>query len=106
MRGMPLLVSCCALCASIMAFASNAPQNPAEQVQPRLKQLDCAASPIVVPLDSGTPRTFSPGVVFDLKGDGHPDRLSWPENPSQVAFLAIDRDGDGRITSAKELFTE
>jgi hypothetical protein len=33
-----------------------------------------------------------------------PERVSWTEADSDVSFLAIDRDGDGKITSGKELF--
>ena len=42
--------------------------------------------------------------MFDIDGDGVPEQISWTEADSDVAFLALDRDGDGRITSGKELF--
>jgi hypothetical protein len=42
------------------------------------------------------------GVEFDIDGDGRLDRVGWIESPD-VAFLAIDQDGDGRITSGREL---
>jgi hypothetical protein len=44
------------------------------------------------------------GVVFDIKGDGHPIKLSWTTATSGDAFLALDRDHNGRIDSGKELF--
>jgi hypothetical protein len=44
------------------------------------------------------------GVRFDITGDGTLDQVAWTEPDAEVAFLALDRDGDGRITSAKELF--
>jgi hypothetical protein len=44
------------------------------------------------------------GVSFDIDGDGIPEQIAWTEADSDVAFLALDRDGDGRITSGKELF--
>jgi hypothetical protein len=44
------------------------------------------------------------GVLFDIDGDGVVERVAWTELGSDVAFLAIDRDGDGRITSGRELF--
>ena len=44
------------------------------------------------------------GVWFDIDGDGTVERIAWTERDSPVAFLAIDRDGDGQITSGRELF--
>ena len=43
------------------------------------------------------------GVAFDLDGNGDPEQLSWTEGGAQVAFLAIDHDGDGRIANGREL---
>ena len=44
------------------------------------------------------------GVAFDILGDGNPIRISWTESTSGNAFLALDRNHDGRIDSGKELF--
>jgi len=44
------------------------------------------------------------GVFFDIAGDGHPIKVAWTRPGSGNAFLALDRDGDGRIDSGKELF--
>lgn len=44
------------------------------------------------------------GVWFDIDGDGVLDKVAWTEPDSDVAFLALDRDRDGQITSGKELF--
>lgn len=44
------------------------------------------------------------GVVFDIAGDGHPDQIAWTAADSGNAFLALDRNGNGRIDSGKELF--
>jgi hypothetical protein len=44
------------------------------------------------------------GVNFDVDGDGTLERVSWTERGADVAFLAIDTDHDGRITSGQELF--
>lgn len=44
------------------------------------------------------------GVKFDIHGDGVPVQIAWTDPSSGNAFLALDRDGDGKITSGKELF--
>ena len=44
------------------------------------------------------------GVTFDIRGDGHPMRISWTGPGYHNAFLALDRDGSGTISSGKELF--
>jgi hypothetical protein len=43
------------------------------------------------------------GVRFDLDGDGIKEQVAWPELGADIAFLALDEDGDGFITSGKEL---
>jgi hypothetical protein len=44
------------------------------------------------------------GVTFDIRGNGQPMRISWTAPGYHNAFLALDRDGSGTITSGKELF--
>jgi hypothetical protein len=66
-----------------------------------------AGSPIVIALDRETRYEFTSaeaGVMFDIQGDGKTERIAWTHKGSALAFLAIDADGDGRITSGKELF--
>jgi hypothetical protein len=46
------------------------------------------------------------GVAFDITGDGVLEQIAWTEAGADIAFLALDRDGDGLITSGKELFGE
>jgi hypothetical protein len=43
------------------------------------------------------------GVMFDTDGDGVLEQVPWLSPGSNAAFLALDTDGDGRITSGKEL---
>jgi hypothetical protein len=53
---------------------------------------------------SGLLSSAEDGVVFDIDGDGVPETVAWTKANSEVAFLALDWDGDGFITSGKELF--
>ena len=66
-----------------------------------------AASVLLLPLDPGGQAFHlsdaQHGVRFDVDGDGVPEMVSWPEASANVAFLARDTNGDGRITSGKEL---
>jgi hypothetical protein len=60
----------------------------------------------VTSMDLGDRYTFtSPdaGVRFDMDADGDLEQVSWTEAGSNVAFVAIDRNDDGQITSGKEL---
>jgi hypothetical protein len=43
------------------------------------------------------------GVRFDIEGDGSLELVSWTPPDSDVAFLAFDRDADGRIADGREL---
>ena len=46
------------------------------------------------------------GVLFDIDGDGVREQVAWTAVSSRVAFLVLDRDGDGAITSGREMFSD
>ncbi|MBZ5570214.1 MAG: hypothetical protein LAN64_20535 [Acidobacteriia bacterium] len=44
------------------------------------------------------------GVLFDINADGKQEQVSWTNSAFHNAFLALDRDGNGQIDNATELF--
>lgn len=64
------------------------------------------SSPIIVDTTGHGFHLTSPesGIVFDIRGDGHPIRLAWTAASSGNALLALDRNHNGMIDSGKELF--
>jgi hypothetical protein len=64
---------------------------------------NCALVVSTNPRSAYTLTSAAGGVAFDVDGDGHLDQVAWTEAGSDVAFLALDRDGDGRIRSGEEL---
>ena len=67
-----------------------------------------AGSVLLVPLDAAGAAvrltSARAGVSFDMDGDGDRERVAWPEPGSELAFLVLDVDRNGRVTSGKEIF--
>ena len=58
--------------------------------------------PLTLDGDGAGPELSSARYAFDLDGDGSEEQV--PIATGGSAFLALDRDGNGRITSGRELF--
>ena len=65
-----------------------------------------ADSPIIIDLNGKGIRLTDAlhGVLFDLENTGKPIRVAWTVPGASNAFLVLDRNHDGRITSGAELF--
>jgi len=63
-------------------------------------------SPIVINFAEGGYRLTGANapVLFDLSATGQPFHVGWTAAEADEAFLCLDRDGDGKITSGAELF--
>lgn len=58
--------------------------------------------PLMLNLDGGAPSLSATRFEFDLDADGQPEPIPVPDRGT--AFLAHDRNGDGRVNDGRELF--
>jgi len=69
----------------------------------------CAADedPIVIDLaGKGYAMTsYKNGVMFDILADGKPIQMAWTAPGENIGFLALDRNGNGKIDNGAELFS-
>lgn len=61
------------------------------------------ASPVIVDTTGNGFRltTAADGVIFDITGDGTPIKMAWTAADSGNAFLALDRNHNGKLTPGK-----
>lgn len=75
-------------------------------VRPSIGQLNVRTpEPLLVDVngDGYELTTVADGVVFDLAGNGRPQRVAWTAAGSDDAFLALDENHNGRIDDGHEL---
>lgn len=79
------------------------PNTTSDQCDPTLTG---TCSPIVLDLRDGRYQFSSPdnGVRFDINADGKLEQVAWPQDPREVAFLFLDRNGNGVVDDGSELF--
>ena len=65
-----------------------------------------SACPLLIDVDGNGVKLTSPehGVIFDIDGDGHAEQIGWTHKNSNDVWLAVDRNGNGRIDDGRELF--
>ena len=68
--------------------------------------IGCGSSPIVLDVSGNGFSLTSPenGINFDFLGNGQRVRIAWTAPGSDDAWLVLDRNGNGLIDSAKEMF--
>ncbi|HYO78096.1 MAG TPA: hypothetical protein VE010_16675 [Thermoanaerobaculia bacterium] len=90
------------------------PEEPLPPVQPKQPAYndpgrdpdDGRDSPIIIDIGGNgySLTSVTAGVRFDIRNDGAPVQVAWTRLGVENAFLALDRNGNGRIDSGAELF--
>lgn len=77
-----------------------------EPPPPPTEEIQHSGSPIVLDLGEHNYRLTSlrDGVRFDLRNEGRSPQMAWTRLGVENAFLALDRNGNGRIDNGSELF--
>lgn len=80
--------------------------NPDDSLQAANDNNDPNTSPIIIDTahDGFRLTSTDDGVLFDIDADGQLDRVAWTEADGDDEFLAMDRNGNGRIDDGSELF--
>jgi len=73
-----------------------------EQTSLSIRLGDAKIDPLVVVLDGGAPTLSTTKQAFDLNADGQTENISFATGNS--GFLALDKNGDGKINDGSELF--
>ncbi len=99
-------------CGDLLALSFNPQCSPPPPPPPVVRVITgCTAdgtecSPIIIDVsgDGFMLTSAANGVLFDIAGTGQPVQISWTAPGWDIAFLALDRDGDGTIDDGTELF--
>ena len=84
---------------ALMEKVTDTDDKEPQEVNPPQVRVD----PLIFDLDRDGKVSTTPGKrYFDMDANGVAERVSWAA--SGDGFLAMDRDGDGKITSGRELF--
>jgi hypothetical protein len=96
---------------SLTAFFLQQPPPPPPSRDPINKCVDpttpeSCSSPIVINFENGDYRLTGKNapVLFDMPGNGHPVLIGWTAAGADEAFLWLDRNHNGKVTSGAELF--